>query len=166
MCLGTGCAPVSVTTVPHHESSMPVAWRDVVARHYAADGVIELEGQLFRRVDLEGGGGGEGGVRRFLLSDAAASDERIPFGTKLWFTYALCALCCVVAAAFAAGLTMGLVAIDPVHLRIILLQVRVCVCVCARRQGGLGSTPLTALAWPIPSRTRRTASRTRSAGHS
>lgn len=97
----------------------------------AIDGArLVHDGRLYIAVDALGAdvalgapGGGPTAAsaprRRGLMSDAEAA-ERLPTFTFMWWLYLGCALSCVVSAAFAAGLTMGLVSLDPMQLQIIL----------------------------------------------
>ena len=59
----------------------------------------------------------------------------VPF-TMQWFIYVACACTCVVCAAFAAGLTMGLVALDPTQLQI-TLHMDIADCATARERVNL-----------------------------
>lgn len=76
-----------------------------------------------RSVDARDGPSSGEAPRRRLASD----DEHLPPFSSEWFAFIAMAVTCVVCAAFAAGLTMGLVALDPMQLQITLhMDVRDC----------------------------------------
>lgn len=80
---------------------------------------IEHGGRLYVAVDTLS----DEAPRRRLASD----DEHLPPFSSEWFAFIAMAVTCVVCAAFAAGLTMGLVALDPMQLQITLhMDVRDC----------------------------------------
>lgn len=85
---------------------------------------LEYNGHIFLSLDA----GWIDGVARRGLQEAAFEPYAPPpspdkpmehlqrFSTE-WWLYIICAVSCVVSAAFAAGLTMGLVALDPMQVR-------------------------------------------------
>ena len=85
---------------------------------------LEYGGRIFVSVDARQT---DGTVRRELQEEAfepyappLQQDKPLehlqPFSTE-WWLYIICAFSCVVSAAFAAGLTMGLVALDPMQVQ-------------------------------------------------
>lgn len=91
---------------------------------------IEFEGRLYVALDAPEESADRAGVassderpRRRLSGEG----ERLPPFTSEWFAFVAMASACVICAAFAAGLTMGLVALDPMQLQITLhMDVRDC----------------------------------------
>jgi hypothetical protein len=83
---------------------------------------IELGGRTFVAVDAPSERAQA--RRRSLASVPDLSAEHQPEHltplSSEWWLYLVCAISCVVCAAFAAGLTMGLVALDPMQLQITL----------------------------------------------
>jgi len=60
------------------------------------------------------------GGRRFVLPASLHEAAELPVGSSGWFTFAFAAAGCIVTAAMAAGLTMGLVSLDEFDLDLLL----------------------------------------------
>jgi hypothetical protein len=84
---------------------------------------LEYRGRIFVALDADRIVGGSRQLQEDAFEPFTTPQPSVkplehlqPFSTE-WWLYIVCALSCVVSAAFAAGLTMGLVALDPMQVR-------------------------------------------------